>query len=157
MKATASLWLAALLICVRAQAGDVITLEQAYDRTLATSQSIQRAYWEIRKAQLEPWSALTRLGPTLSGNISVTTSHESSTVFNQPTGFGSASTINTGSAFTSASAGSGGTAGLTFQETLLDLTVIPAYRLGKLTAEAAKLTYRSTIRQGTVWSCAGIL
>ena len=48
---------------------------------------------------------------------------------------------------TSISNGSNGTVGVTFQETLLDLTAIPAYRLGKLTAEAAKLSYRSTIRQ----------
>jgi outer membrane protein TolC len=37
--------------------------------------------------------------------------------------------------------------GLTFQQTIFDLTAIPAYRLGRLTAQAAQLTYRSTIRQ----------
>ena len=65
MKASVPLvWLAAALCAGRAYgASDALTLEQAYDRTLATSQSIQRAYWEIRKAQLEPWSALARLVP----------------------------------------------------------------------------------------------
>src|SRR6476469_5504044 len=44
----------------------VLTLERAYDLALATDQSIKIAYWEVRKANLLPWSALTRLGPQLS-------------------------------------------------------------------------------------------
>src|SRR5579871_3528624 len=46
--------------------GGTLTLEQAYDRTLATDQTIKIAYWEIRKANLLPWSALAKLGPQLS-------------------------------------------------------------------------------------------
>src|SRR5213592_4797984 len=46
----------------------LITLEQAYDRALSTDQSIRIAYWEVRKANLLPWSALTRLGPQITAS-----------------------------------------------------------------------------------------
>src|SRR6478609_7529976 len=41
--------------------GETITLEQAYDRTLESDQTIRIAFLEVRKANLLPWSALTRL------------------------------------------------------------------------------------------------
>src|SRR5438105_644855 len=48
--------------------GGLLTLEQAYDRALATDQTIRIAYWEIRKANLLPWSALAKLGPQITAN-----------------------------------------------------------------------------------------
>ena len=48
----------------------VISLEQAYDRTLASDQSIQIAYTEILKANLLPWSALTKFGPRITAGYS---------------------------------------------------------------------------------------
>src|SRR6478752_3349518 len=48
----------------------LITLEQAYDRALASDQAIRNAYVELRSARLEPWSALTRIAPRFTGNLS---------------------------------------------------------------------------------------
>ena len=45
-----------------------LTLEQAYDRALATDQTIRIAYWEIRKSNLLPWSALARIGPQVTAS-----------------------------------------------------------------------------------------
>lgn len=141
----------------------LITLEEAYDRTLATDQSIQIAYWEIRKANLEPWSALTRLGPSLTGNLSDRTTRQGSFLGSAPasktTAVGSqtiVSTLPNGTTETTTQTvfnTSSGTHtdttsyGLSFSQTILDLTVIPAYRLGRLTAQAARLQYQSTIRE----------
>jgi protease secretion system outer membrane protein len=115
------------------EAGKVrtITLEQAYDMTLRTDESILKAYWQARSAGLEPWSALTRLGPTLSGNAGLS-------------GAG-ARTSTAGSALNTRT--DTGSLGLTFTQTLLDLTALPAYRKGVLMEQAARLTYRYTIRQ----------
>src|ERR1051325_7922888 len=49
---------------------EVITLDQAYDRAVATDQSIGIAWQEIQKANLLPWSALTKITPRLTGNAS---------------------------------------------------------------------------------------
>ncbi len=47
----------------------LLTLEQAVrSRTLATDQTIRIAYWEVRKANLLPWSALARLGPQITAS-----------------------------------------------------------------------------------------
>ena len=48
--------------------GGALTLEQAYDCALATDQSIRIAYWEVRKANLLPWSALSKLGPQINAS-----------------------------------------------------------------------------------------
>jgi outer membrane protein TolC len=108
---------------------EVITLEQAYDRTLATDQSIRIAQYEIRRANLLPWSALTRLGPSLTGNSSYQNSQTVRSRSSSGDPLGSGSRLDNESR----------RAGVTFQQPLLDLTVFPAYRLGKLSARAAKL------------------
>jgi outer membrane protein len=141
----------------------VITLEEAYDRALATDQSIQIAYWEIRKGNLQPWSALTRLGPNLTGNASLATRQQGSFFGSAPTTRATATggqtivtTLPNGTVETttqtvfSAPASNRNdttTYGLSFSQTILDLTVIPAYRLGRLTAQAARLQYQFTIRE----------
>jgi outer membrane protein len=123
--------------------GKVITLEQAYDITLATDQSIQIAALEIRKANLLPWSALTPLGPQLTGNASLDTSHQ--TTFSRANG---ALILSSGSSFSSStSSADTRRASLTLEQPLLDFTVFPAYRLGKLSALAAKLQHQFTVRQ----------
>jgi outer membrane protein TolC len=126
-----------------------ITLDQAYDMTLRSDESILDAYWKTRSANLEPWSALTRLGPSLTGNAGLTAAGQRTSaptaVNNEPPG----ATVQPESTAT-ASVNTHidtGSMGLTFQQTLLDLTAIPAYRKGKLTAYAARLTYQYTIRQ----------
>lgn len=130
----------------------VITLEQAYDRTLESDQSIRRAYWEIRKANLEPWSALTRLGPSLTGGGNIATRRQTTrargreTVFDESAEGTTSGTSSREVTSTTRTRTDTGSIDITFQQTILDLTAIPAYRLGRLTAQAAKLTYQFTIR-----------
>jgi outer membrane protein TolC len=113
----------------------LVTLEQAYDRTLATDQTIRIAYYEVRKAKLLPWSALTRLGPQANINSNYLRSRE---LERFPTvGANSTSFLEVGS----------GTAGITFQQPLIDFSVFPAYRLGRLTAVAARLEHQYTVRE----------
>ncbi|MCX6968163.1 MAG: TolC family protein [Verrucomicrobia bacterium] len=139
----------ALLVCASASAvqltdhkeskNRVITLEEAYDMTLASDQTIRIAFYEIRKANLLPWSALTRLGPQLIGNASYTGNHSSS--------------HNDALVETSATPGFIKTAidtqfsGFTYTQPIFDPTVFPAYRYGKLSAKAARLQYQFTVRE----------
>ena len=117
------------------ESDDLLTLEQAYDRTLATDQTIRIAYYEVRKAKLLPWSALTRLGPQINANSNYLRSQEFERV---PTaGPDSTSFLRVGS----------GTAGISVQQPLIDFTVFPAYRLGSLTAAAARLEHQYTVRE----------
>ncbi len=109
-----------------------ITLEQAYDIALASDQSIRIAYWEVRKANLLPWSALTRLGPSLTGNSTLNRGEQ--TVRNA---LGNRATTRT-------DLSSNGQ--LTFEQPLIDLTVFPAYHLGKVSARSARLEHQFTIR-----------
>lgn len=102
-----------------------LALEQAYDRALATDQTIRIAYAEIQKANLLPWSALTRQGPRVLGNASYAKpEHE----------IASASLVTTKRA------------DLTVELPLIDFTVFPAFRAGKLSAQAARLAHQFTVR-----------
>jgi outer membrane protein len=105
-----------------------LTLEQAYDRALETDQTIRIAHEEIRKANLRPWSALTRLGPSVTGRASYTRPEEEVS-----SGVGPVIS-NTKRA------------DITVQQPLIDLTVFPAYRVGKLTAKSAQLAHQFTVR-----------
>ena len=106
-----------------------LSLEDAYDRALATDQTIRIALVEVRKADLLPWSALTRMGPSVTGNAAYTKPKEALV---SPFGFPIVAET-TG-------------AGITIQQPLLDLTVFAAYRNGKLSAQAARLSERFTAR-----------
>jgi outer membrane protein len=108
----------------------IITLEQAYDTALAGDQSIRSAALEIQKAGLLPWSALARLGPQISGNASYNTTR--TTLF---------SPVETRVDHTSRSAG------ITYQQPLFDFSVFPAYQLGKLSSQAARLQRRFQVRE----------
>ena len=110
-----------------------ITLEEAYDRVAASDQSVQIAWLAARKADLEPRSALTRMGPQLIGTLSGDTQHRS---------------ISSGTPATTMNSRTGtGQAGITLQQPLLDMTVFPAYRRGKLVSKATQLQYQSLVRQ----------
>ncbi|GEM_PF-507259 len=115
----------------------VISLEKAYDMTLSCDQSIRKAYYEVRKANLQPWSALAKMGPSLTGNASYSNSR-SNTHYETVTT--SLNNTVTSSAYTRY-------AGLTYSQTLFDASVFPAYRYGKLAAKAARLTYKQTVRE----------
>jgi outer membrane protein TolC len=111
---------------------NVITLEDAYARTLATDQSVRIAYLEIRKANLLPWSALAKFGPRINGTFNY-----SHTETNNHGDFLNAASLTT--------AGSQ-TAGLKLNQPLIDFTFFPAYRNGKLTVLSTRLQYQLTIR-----------
>jgi len=112
-----------------------ITLEQAYDMTLASDQTIRTAYFEIRKANLQPWSALAKLGPQLYGNANATNSN--STTRNDGATTNTQVSVNTDSRYS----------GFTYTQPLFDPSVFPAYRYGKLSSLSAKLQYQYTVRQ----------
>src|SRR5207253_24457 len=63
-----------------------------------------------------------------------------------------AGTVNAAERTVHSDAGTGD-AGITFQQPLIDLTVFPAYRLGKLSAAVAKLQQQFTVR-GTLFGVA---
>ena len=135
----------------------LITLEQAYDKALATDQSIRIAYWEVRKANLLPWSALTRLGPqvTASGGYSRGEQFRSATVTETeviPSATpGGASTTRTNRVERTTRSASGiADIGLSFQQPLIDLSVFPAYRAGKISTVIARLQHQYTVR-GTLF------
>jgi len=136
-----------------AAGAQIISLEHAYDRALASDQSIQRAYWEIRKANLEPLSALTRLGPSITGSSNLARSDQATrarttqTAVDQPTTIGVTESNAVETTTRTQTRNETGAIGITYEQTILDLTAIPAFRLGKLTANAARLTYRETIRE----------
>jgi outer membrane protein len=162
----------------------IITLEQAYDRALASDQAIRNAYIELRSARLEPWSALTRIAPRLTGHLSYEVIRERRfTRGSMPSSLDetlaapdippdgrqvrpgqltipgvSGPTADPALGAVGASIPLGaddfnGThsytrrAGLTLQQPLLDLTVFPAWRFGRLTAASAELRRQFTIRE----------
>lgn len=125
------------LLCVAlrpAGAAGRVTLEQAYDRTLATDQSIRTAYYEVRKANLLPLGALTRIAPSLGVGPG----------FNHVAG--RSTDLNLPSSLLSKSRSSTTSIDFTLSQTLIDFSVFPAFRLGKLSARSARLARQYTIR-----------
>ena len=104
--------------------GETITLEQAYDRALETDQSVRIAYFQVRKANLLPWSALTRLGPQISasGQYSRSERANRSTVNEISVGPGLDS-LSRSVERTSHSRSGFGEAGFSVQQPLIDFTV----------------------------------
>lgn len=128
----------------------VLTLEEAYDIALATDQSIRIAYVEVRKANLLPWSALTRLGPQLTvsgdfGRSGQTTTRPVTIVTDNASGNVVLESFNSHAGVASGA--------INFTQPLIDLTVFPAYRLGKLSMRVARLEHQYTIR-GTLFGLA---
>ena len=110
----------------------LITLEEAYAMTLASDQSVRTAYIEIRKANLLPWSALTKISPQLSAGYNLNHSEtRAQPTFDNPSYLAATGQQNTN---------------LTLQQTLIDFTFFPAYRLAKLQGATARLQYQLTLR-----------
>lgn len=162
----------------------VLTLEQAYDLALGSDQAIRNACIEVRNANLEPWSALTRISPRLTGNLSYELIREkrfthgrAATPLDEtlaapdippitsqaapgqltPPGVSGPTADPVQGAVGAAApldvSDFDGThshtrrAGVTLQQPLLDLTVFPAWRFGKLSAASAQLRRQFTIRE----------
>lgn len=104
-----------------------LTLDQAYDRALATDQSISLALQAVLQADLQPARALTRLTPRINGTLSAdhNGSGDSGFDFDRATG---------------------GRTRISLSQPLIDPTVGPAYRAGLLGAQESRFDYRSTVR-----------
>lgn len=105
----------------------VVTLEQAYDMVLATDQSVKIAWFEAKKANLEPQFALTRMRPKLNASVNGDRQNRS----------GSNPLVRSSS----------GQADITLDQPIFDLSVFPAYRRGKLVSKSAELQYRALLRE----------
>lgn len=103
----------------------VITLEEAYERTLSSDQNIAIAAIELQKAYLEPARAWVKYTPTLSASAGVTTRDNASSVGSRSNGSG----------------------GISFQQPLFDPTFGPALRRGRLAVAAAGMDYYHQIRE----------
>ena len=114
---------------IPAQNAGTITLEQAYDRTLASDQSVRTAYLEIRKANLLPWSALTKISPRITGGYSFSHSETNTHGDVSPFAVSNAQGAN-----------------VSLNQPLIDFTFFPAFRLGKLTIRSNRLQYQLTVR-----------
>lgn len=101
----------------------LMTLEHAYDIAAASDQALRIAFLEVRKAELLPLSALTRVAPKIGGSYDYERKGRS---LQSP----------------GASAGS-----FFLEQPLLDLSVFPAHRRGKIAAESSRLARQFTIRE----------
>ncbi|PTY06025.1 hypothetical protein DB346_01275 [Verrucomicrobia bacterium LW23] len=121
--------------------GRTITLEQAYDRALASEQSILKAYIEIRKAKLQQWSSLTPVFPSITATVSKSKSGSSS--YTPAGGSGDTSYSFSGTTHSHSDSVS---PGINYRQTLLDFTVIPGWRQARLNTHESRLTYQHTVR-----------
>ena len=101
----------------------LITLEHAYDIAAASDQTLRIAFLEVGKAELSALSPLTRIAPSLGGSYQYDRSGRSLL------GPGT----STGSIF--------------LEQPLLNLSVFPARKRGKMGAEASRLARNFTIRE----------
>lgn len=128
-----TVFVCAFLVAISGMASEkprIISLEQAYDRTLASDQSIRIAYTEILKANLLPWSALTKFGPRVTAGVSYNHVETTTQYYNNPTlGILDAQNAN-----------------IALNQPLVDFTFFPAFKLGKLTVRSNRLQYQLTIR-----------
>lgn len=104
-----------------------LTLERAYDRALATDQSIALALQSVVQADLQPARALTRLTSRINGTASADHNGNGEDRFD----------------FDRAT---GGRTRISLSKPLIDPTVGPAYRAGLLSAQESRSDYRATIR-----------
>ncbi len=109
--------------------GAMLTLEHAYDIAAASDQALKIAFFNVRKNELLPLSALTKVTPRFSGSAGYDRSytHDRFGPANKHAGTASAD--------------------LTLQQPLLDLSVFPARRKGRLAVEASRLGRQFTIRE----------
>ena len=126
-----------------AETGKTITLEQAYDLTLSSDQSIGIAYVALEIAKLAPLAAFTKLLPQVNGVTSID---------GQSARPGSHTAASTTGASNTGTGGFGSRTrynnmGISVQQPVFDLSFFPAYRQGVAVREGARLTYRAGIRQ----------
>ena len=112
------------------QKAALMTLEHAYDRAAASDQTLRIAFLNVRRAELLPWKALTKVTPRLSGDVGYS---RSSTSFSNADRAGQHQGVTT--------------ADLSLQQPLLDMSVFPARRRGRMAVESSRLGRQFTIRE----------
>lgn len=125
------LTIAGLAACFSAKAqtnGQTLSLDRALERALSTDQNIAIAMSEIKKADLLPWAARSAIGPRLTANGSFDHPEED---IRSDTGPIKVQTTR---------------ADITLQQPLFDPQVFAALRASRLSIEASKLAYKSTVR-----------
>jgi outer membrane protein TolC len=108
----------------------LMTLEHAYDLAAASDQALRIAFINVRRAELLPWKALTKVTPRLTGGV----------------GYSRSSTSFSNSEFAGQHQGVM-TADLSLQQPLLDMSVFPARRRGRIAVESSRLGRQFTIRE----------
>lgn len=126
---------------VEAESGPLISLEEAYDRTLASDQAIAIAHVAIDRARLEPLAAWTKLSPQLNATATLADRSQRSGSSTTSTGTSTGSSTSIGSR-TASNAG-----GLSLEQPILDFSFFPAYRRGVVSVEAARMDFRAKIRE----------
>lgn len=111
---------------------DDLSLEKAYDITLASDQAIRIAFLEVKKANLLALSALTRIAPRLNGSYG----YERIDIATEPAG-AALNRFRRGVGIES----------LSLDQTIVDFSAFPARRRGKFQAEGTRLSLRFSIRQ----------
>lgn len=118
-----------------------MTLEKAYDLAMASDESLRIALLEIRKRESERWSALTRLGPTITASAGVDKIEETRdlrtdrppVIYDPYTKAGEQTETNL--------------ARILWQQTLFDFTTFPAWKQARMSVEIAQLRHRFAVRQ----------
>ena len=153
-----------------------LSLELAYARSTATDQAIRIAYLRLKRAQLLPWSALTRMEPKMATSIGRGKSDEdrNSASMSRESQIRSGTGSSLERSVDTLGRPRSGTETYAFEEErierervplttldrsqrtqsmnvvleqpLLDLTVFPAWKFGKLATEAARLQCRAVTR-----------
>lgn len=107
-----------------------MTLEHAYDIAAASDQNLRIAYLGVRQAELQPLIALTKMTPRLNGSLGYDRASRSSRDPYKPSQHSGAATSS-----------------LNLELPLLDFTMFPARRKGKLAVESSRLGRKFAIRE----------
>lgn len=115
---------------VASQKSPLMTLEHAYDLAASSDETMRIAFVNVRQAQLLPWKALTKVTPRLNGGVDYTRASTRNTNPDRPSGHEGKTTAE-----------------ISLQQPLLDLSVFPARRRGRIAVEASRLGRQFTIRE----------
>lgn len=127
---------ALFLLWSHAAVARVISLEAAYDLALTSDQSIAIAHEEAAKARLESKLALTRMAPQVTSGLNQ----------NQNGKLGSNNSSATAGATSTSSDRTARSADLTLRQPILDFTVGPAFRAGKISEQSTLVQYQGQVR-----------
>ena len=136
---------ALFLLWSHAAVARVISLEAAYDLALSSDQNIAIAYEEAAKARLDAKLALTRMAPQVTSGLSQNQSGNNNNFNNVNI---NNSNLNGGNnrGFTTGGVRTARSVDLTLRQPILDFTVGPAYRAGKISEQSTLIQYQGRVR-----------